>query len=122
MAITTTYRDVTAYLTKDGSVIRELMRPTQHGNRLQSLAEATVPVGGVTLLHCHAQTEELYHITHGLGRMQLGEERFTLAVGDTVYIPPGTPHCIANIGNEALRLLCCCAPAYTHEDTQLLEE
>lgn len=31
--------------TRDGSLIRELMHPTQHGHRAQSLAEAIVPPG-----------------------------------------------------------------------------
>ena len=41
----TAYRDAAPYLTKDGSEIREFLHPSRHGNRNQSLAEATVPVG-----------------------------------------------------------------------------
>lgn len=120
MRRTTRRDDVATYVTKDGSTIRELMHPTLHGNRNQSLAEATVPVGGITLLHRHHATEELYHITHGTGHMTLGDETFDVSAGDTVCIPPGTPHRIVNTGTEALRLLCCCAPAYAHDDTELL--
>ena len=117
----TRYADIPAYVTKDGSEIRELMHPQQHGNRAQSLAEATVPPGRRTLLHRHARTEELYHVTAGRGRMTLGEERFEVGAGDTVHIAPGTPHCIEALGAEPLRILCCCSPAYSHEDTELLE-
>lgn len=116
----THYRDSAAYITKDGSEIRELMHPLQHGNRQQSLAEASLLPGGVTLLHRHRLSEELYHITHGFGRVTVGEREWDVAPGDTVCIPPGTPHCIANTGDETLRLLCCCAPAYAHEDTEVL--
>lgn len=116
------YSDVTPYVTKDGSEIRELMHPAVHGNRAQSLAEATVFPGSGTLLHRHRETEELYHITAGEGWMTLGEERFVVAAGDTVCIPPGTPHRIETRGAAPLRLLCCCAPAYRHEDTELLAE
>lgn len=63
------YTTVIPYITKDGSEIRELMHPSFQGNKLQSLAEATVPVGTKTLLHKHAVTEELYHITRGSGLM-----------------------------------------------------
>ena len=115
------YADVPAYRTRDGSEIRELMHPNVHGNRAQSLAEATVPAGTRTLLHRHDLSEELYHVTAGLGRMTLGTERFDVGPGDTVLIPPGTAHCIEAIGDEPLRLLCCCAPAYSHDDTELLE-
>lgn len=117
----TRYADIAAYLTKDGSEIRELMHPAVHGNRLQSLAEASVAPGRRTQLHRHALSEELYHVTAGSGLMTLGDTRFKVAAGDTVLIPPGTPHCIEASGAEALRILCCCSPPYAHEDTELLE-
>ncbi|MDY0056951.1 MAG: cupin domain-containing protein [Methyloversatilis sp.] len=118
----TRYDDIAAYVTKDGSLIRELMHPAQHGGRAQSLAEATVPAGTRTVLHRHRVTEELYHVTAGRGRMTLGDDRFDVTVGDTVLIPPGTRHCIEVTGSEALVILCCCSPAYAHEDTELLED
>jgi len=115
------YADVEAYITKDGSIIRELMHPGVQGNKNQSLAEARVPCGTRTILHRHQITEELYHVTAGEGLMQLGNEEFIVRQGDTVCIPPGTPHCITAQGNTELVLLCCCAPAYDHGDTELLE-
>lgn len=121
MTPTQTYATVTAYRTRDGSEIRELMHPGVHGNRAQSLAEASVEPGTRTILHRHHRTEELYHITAGHGRMTLGNETFDVAAGDTVCILPGTPHCIEASGESTLRLLCCCAPAYSHDDTELLE-
>ena len=117
----TRYADVPAYVTKDGSTIRELMHPAAHGNRLQSLAEATIDAGSRTQLHRHARTEELYHVTAGRGLMTLSGECFEVGAGDTVHIAPGTPHCIEALGEAPLRILCCCAPAYAHEDTELLE-
>jgi mannose-6-phosphate isomerase-like protein (cupin superfamily) len=113
----TRYADIPAYRTKDGSEIRELMHPERHGNRRQSFAEAIVYPGQETLLHKHLRTEELYHIAAGRGLITLGEDHFEVGVGDTVLIPPGTEHCIRNIGDERLRILCSCAPAYSHDDT-----
>ena len=49
---------VTGFTTKDGSEIRELLAHRNSCIRNQSLAEATVPVGGSTLEHYHIQTEE----------------------------------------------------------------
>ena len=114
------YATVPAYRTKDGSEIRELMHPDVHGNRAQSLAEATVPAGRRTLLHRHHRSEELYHITAGAGVMTLGSEIFEVRAGDTVCIPPGTPHKIRSTGREPLKILCACTPAYSHDDTELL--
>lgn len=112
--------DAPPYVTKDGSEIRELMHPGVHGNRAQSLAEATVPPGAETRLHLHRVTEELYHVTQGEGLMTLGQEAFPMRAGDTVCIPPGTPHRIRNVGAVPLKILCACAPAYAHDDTELL--
>jgi mannose-6-phosphate isomerase-like protein (cupin superfamily) len=114
------YSQVPAYRTKDHSLIRELMHPSVHGNRNQSLAEAVVEPGQRTALHRHQRTEEIYHITRGKGLMHLGDEEFEVGPGDSVCIVPGTPHCIENIGSEALHILCSCAPAYDHGDTELL--
>jgi len=116
----TEYPRISAFLTKDGSEIRELMHPALHGNRAQSLAEAIVAPGQTTALHRHTQSEELYHITAGHGLMTLGEKQLNVGPGDTICIPPGTPHCIQCTGTEPLHILCCCAPAYAHEDTELL--
>lgn len=120
MSWKTTLHEVVPYITKDGSEIRELLHPSQHAVRHQSLAEAVVPPGISTLLHRHALTEEIYHITQGSGLMTLGDKRLAVTTGDSIAIPPGTPHCIENTGQAALHILCCCAPAYSHADTELL--
>jgi mannose-6-phosphate isomerase-like protein (cupin superfamily) len=114
--------DRTPFITADGSSIRELAGvPT--GNAVnQSLAEATVPPGAETIEHFHRTSEEIYLFTSGMGRMTLGEEETSVRAGDAVVIPPGTRHKLRNTGPEPLVLLCCCAPAYSHEDTVLLED
>lgn len=122
MALRTGINDITAYITRDGSEIRELMHPAVQGNKEQSLAEAIVQQGQQTHLHQHHNSEELYHITKGKGRMTLGAEQFEVTVGDTICIPPGTAHCIKNIGTEALHILCMCSPPYSHDGTELLEQ
>jgi mannose-6-phosphate isomerase-like protein (cupin superfamily) len=111
-----------AFTTLDGSSIRELAGPSTSPAVNQSLAEATIPVGGATQAHYHVAAEEFYFLTSGAGRMRLGEEERDVAAGDCIVIAPGTPHKIWNTGREPLVLLCCCAPAYSHEDTVLLED
>ncbi len=113
------YQDIPSYITRDGSTIRELIHPGQQGNGNLSLAEARVAPGCFTLLHCHNRSEEIYHVTAGQGRMRLGDEEFLLQAGDSVRILPGTWHSLVNVGAEELRVLCCCSPAYSHEDTVL---
>ena len=109
------------FRTKDGSEIRELLAHRNPAIRNQSLAEARIPVGGATMEHYHPRAEEIYYITHGTGRMKLGHEERDVRPGDAIAIPPGQAHKLWNIGDEPLRLLCCCAPGYEHDDTVLTE-
>lgn len=118
----TSYDAIAPYITKDGSEIRELMHPAVHGNARQSFAEATVAPQTRTALHRHRVTEEIYHITNGEGVMTLGDEQFTVRAGDTIAIAPGTPHCIENAGEVPLTILCMCSPAYSHDDTEVMED
>jgi len=117
----TEYAAAAVYITKDGSLIRELLHPNLHGNRNQSLAEAIVESGATTTMHCHRLSEEIYHITAGAGLMTLNGECFAIRRGDTICIPPGSAHCVHNTGDVPLHILCCCAPPYSHEDTELLD-
>ena len=117
----TRYQKIKSYITKDFSEIRELMHPNSHDCHAQSLAEAIVPPHSNTILHMHLASEELYHITSGSGLMILGDQTIKVFAGDTVCIPPKTPHKLQNTEAVPLKVLCCCAPAYNHEDTELLE-
>ena len=113
--------DAPAFTTKDGSEIRELLAHRNSAIRHQSLAEARVPVGGSTHEHYHPVAEEIYYITHGQGRIRIEGEARDLRAGDAVAILPGQRHKLWNTGSETLRLLCCCSPAYEHEDTVLTD-
>jgi mannose-6-phosphate isomerase-like protein (cupin superfamily) len=117
----TNLQTVPSFITKDGSEIRELLAHRNSGIQNQSLAEARVPPGGATQEHFHKVTEEIYYITHGQGRLRIEEETRDVKVGDAIAIPPGKKHKIWNTGSETLRLLCCCAPAYEHDDTVITE-
>jgi mannose-6-phosphate isomerase-like protein (cupin superfamily) len=121
MILKTSFQDIKSYVTKDGSSIRELIHPQIHGNSFQSLAEATVPVGSSTILHRHNITEEIYHILSGSGLLQLGTEFMNVEEGDSICIQPGTGHNIKNTGERELKILCCCSPAYSHDDTEILD-
>jgi mannose-6-phosphate isomerase-like protein (cupin superfamily) len=113
--------DMPAFITKDGSEIRELLSYRNSVVRNQSLAEARVPVGGSTQEHYHPRAEEIYYITAGMGRMRIEGETREVKVGDAIAISPGQKHKLWNTGGEVLKLLCCCAPAYEHSDTIITE-
>jgi mannose-6-phosphate isomerase-like protein (cupin superfamily) len=115
------YAEIAPFTTLDGSQIREWAGPVSAPAVNQSLAEATIPVGGATTEHYHRVTEELYLVSAGEGRLLIDGEQCTIAAGDCALIPPGARHKLFNTGAEPLRIICACAPAYSDEDTCLTE-
>lgn len=103
------------FTTKDGSTIRSILDRTNAPVQNQSLAEATVPVGKPTERHYHKISEEFYFILEGQGTMEIDGETREVGPGDAILIPPGAWHQIT--ATDKLRLLCCCAPPYSHDDT-----
>jgi mannose-6-phosphate isomerase-like protein (cupin superfamily) len=113
--------EVPPFTTKDGSEIRELLAHRNSAIRNQSLAEARLSAGTSTQEHYHVQSGEIYYITHGAGRIRIDGETREVKAGDAIAILPGRRHKLCNTGNETLRLLCCCAPGYEHDDTIITE-
>jgi mannose-6-phosphate isomerase-like protein (cupin superfamily) len=105
------------FVTADGSMIRELCGRPTGGTIQQSLAEATLEPDQETERHYHRESEEIYFVLEGAGEMELAGDRARLEAGDAVPIPPGARHQLRNVGLGPLRILCCCAPPYRHEDT-----
>jgi mannose-6-phosphate isomerase-like protein (cupin superfamily) len=105
------------FVTADGSTIRELFGLPTGGVDHQSLAEATLAPGQATQRHYHRASEEIYVVLDGEGEMELDGERRRVDVGDAIAIPPGAWHELRAGGDRPLRILCCCAPPYRHEDT-----
>lgn len=109
--------EIEPFVTKDTSLIREIMAPQNSRIERQSLAEATLRPGAETQAHLHPNTEEIYYILSGEGWMAIEQERRRVGPGDAIGIPAGRRHQIRNVGESDLVLLCCCAPAYTDADT-----
>jgi mannose-6-phosphate isomerase-like protein (cupin superfamily) len=114
--------DAAPFTTKDGSEIRELLAHRNSAIRNQSLAEARLTPGAATAAHFHPRAEEIYYLLEGRGRVQIEGEHRDVGPGDAVAIPPGRRHQITNTGEQTLRFLCCCAPAYEHDDTVMVDD
>jgi quercetin dioxygenase-like cupin family protein len=99
------------FTTKDGSTIREYLHTPA-----QSLAEAELGQGQATQRHYHARSEEIYLLLDGAGRMEVDGQMRNVVAGDAILIPPGAWHQLT-AGADGARVLCCCAPPYSHEDT-----
>lgn len=111
---------VEAFITKDGSEIRELLAHRNSCIEKQSLADARLQPGASTTAHYHRVTEEIYYILKGQGKMTIDGETRTVGPGDAIAIPPTQVHQITNTGNEPLVFLCTCVPPYEHDDTVLV--
>ena len=105
------HSELVPFTTKDGSTIREYLHTS-----VQSLAEATLEPGQATERHYHRLAEEIYLITDGGGLLEIDGEEREVAAGDAILIPPGAWHTL-RAGAAGTRLLCCCVPAYSHDDT-----
>jgi len=103
--------DLEPFTTKDGSEIREYLH-----TGAQSLAEATLATGQSTQRHYHRRSEEIYLIVEGGGTMEVDGEERAVRADDAILIPAGAWHTLT-AGSEGARLLCCCVPPYSHEDT-----
>lgn len=122
MKIKTNRRDCSPFTTKDGSTIRELMAYRNSDCVRMSLAEASLPPGGKTECHVHREVEEVYYFLEGRGRILAGDDYFDVEPGDSVLHSPGVRHQTWNIGETPLVFLCLCAPAYEHDDTDMLPD
>ena len=99
------YDEIEPFITLDGSEIREWAGRVSAPAQNQSLAEATIPVGGATTAHYHRTTEELYLVTAGEGRLVIDGEERIIRAGDCALIAPGAHHKVFNIGGEPLRIV-----------------
>ena len=105
------YEALEPFTTKDGSTIREYLH-----SPMQSLAEATLVPGQSTRRHYHALSEEIYLLVGGGGTMELDGETREVGEGDAILISPRAWHEL-RAGPDGARLLCCCVPPYSHDDT-----
>lgn len=70
-----------------------------------SINVATVPPGGIAYAHIHDGFEVMLFIVQGRVRHAYGEglrESVENEAGDFIYIKPGVPHEVFNIGDEPL--------------------
>jgi uncharacterized RmlC-like cupin family protein len=75
------------------------------GSTHLSINVATVPPGGVAYAHIHDGFEVMLFIVQGTVRHDYGEGLTKSVVnqaGDFIYIKPGVPHEVYNIGEEPL--------------------
>ncbi|MEW6130777.1 MAG: cupin domain-containing protein [Acidobacteriota bacterium] len=102
--------------TAHGSALRPLIDRTTSTITQCSLAEELLPPGAAVTAHHHRELEEIYYLIEGKGLMTVGDEEREVGAGDAIYVPRGARHRLKNIGDEPIRLLVACGPAFFYED------
>ena len=75
------------------------------GAKALSINIATVPPGAIAYAHIHAGFEVMLYIVQGRVRHDFGQglkHSVENQAGDFIYIEPGVPHEVFNIGDEPL--------------------
>lgn len=81
-----------------------LMDAGEMGSRNMSVTWIDVPSGIDQGLHSHEESEQVYVVVRGSGRMTVAGDTQEIAEGDLILVPPATDHSIANDGTGDL---CC---------------
>lgn len=102
---------LTEFYTKEGCFITELLNTKNFTNF--SVAQARVAPGVSTAIHQLKETDEVYYILSGKGKMEIGGEvTGIVAEKDLVFIPKNMAQRITNISDKDLVFLCICTPRF----------
>ena len=93
-----------------------LMDAGDLGSRNLSITWVDVPPGAEQHAHSHEDSEQVYVIVRGHGRMQVAGDEENVGEGDLVFIPPATDHGIKNDGEETLVYVSAAAPPVSMEE------
>jgi mannose-6-phosphate isomerase-like protein (cupin superfamily) len=86
------------------------------GNSEVSIARARVEPSVTTKAHHLEGIQEIYIITDGAGKVQIGDSApAEVSKGDVVIIPAGISQKITNTGKTDLIFYCVCTPAFTEK-------
>lgn len=93
-----------------------LMDAGDLGARNLSVTWVDVPPGAEQRLHSHEDSEQVYVVVRGRGRMNVAGDEEDVGEGDLVFIPPATDHGIVNDGNETLVYVSAASPPVSIEE------
>ncbi|MDO7851483.1 cupin domain-containing protein [Hymenobacter convexus] len=70
-----------------------------------SVIQERIPPGTAEQRHYHARAQQVFFVLAGEATFEVGEETVRVAAQESLHIPPGTPHRIANQEAEDLHFL-----------------
>jgi mannose-6-phosphate isomerase-like protein (cupin superfamily) len=96
----------------NGQVSRLLLAPGQFGSRHLAVTWVDAAPDSQQLLHAHPDSEQIYVIVRGRGRMIVAGEEQEVGPGTLVFIPPGAEHAIHNHTQEELVFVSAASPPW----------
>ena len=95
--------------------------PSPHPGDERKLKATGIDTGGAFMvaeyvlshkipLHVHVQQHESFYVLSGSLMINVGDDQFTAAVGDFVFLPTNVPHALAPIGDMSPELLVIATP------------
>ena len=95
-----------------GQTSHLLLAPAQFGSRNLAITWVEGAPGSQQSLHAHPDSEQVYVIVAGRGRMIVDGEQQHVGTGTMVLIPPGAQHAIHNPGSEELVYVTATSPPF----------
>jgi mannose-6-phosphate isomerase-like protein (cupin superfamily) len=93
-----------------------LMDAGDLGSRNMTVTWVDVAPGAEQRAHSHPDSEQVYVIVRGQGRMSVAGDVEQVREGDLVFIPPATTHAIVNDGTEELVYVTAASPAVSMDE------
>ena len=108
---------------KDGAVVPdicgtavEMINARTADSTKVSFAKLIIAPGQRSRRHYHKETEEIYYILTGSGKVIIGAEGFEVGPGHAIFLPIGVSHQIINTGDHDLVFVCADAPVFDEGD------
>lgn len=84
-----------------------------------SAIQERMPPGSAERLHVHHQARQLFYVLDGTLSIDIGDEAFQLAAGDSLEIAPGAAHRVRNTATSDASFLVVSSPSTQHDRTNL---
>ena len=86
-----------------------------------SVIQERIPPGAGEVKHYHKRARQIFFVLSGQLEIELGDHSFQLSSGDSIEVPPGTPHQVRNTGYSDASFLVISAPT-TGDDRTNVDE
>jgi mannose-6-phosphate isomerase-like protein (cupin superfamily) len=84
-----------------------------------SVIQEKMPSGASEKRHFHKQSQQLFYILSGAATFEMEGDTFTINSGETIHVPKGTKHFIANHGPIELEFLVISEPKSHGDRTEV---